>query len=146
MRDRTYYGFIAGIIAGIPQTILNLTSYYFNFAQIRLLDWMAIILYGDKPMDILQTMTALVARIIFAGIIGILFSHLMKYLDDDHYLFKGWIFGILDMGVLYGITTLLQVPQLTYMHTYTVLSNFVSSSAYGLIMAESLKRLLRQRV
>lgn len=146
MKDRTFYGFFAGIIAGVPQTILNLISYYFDFAQIRLLDWMAIILFGDKPMDSLQTMTALVARIIFAGILGILFAHLMKYLDDDHYLFKGWIFGILDMGLLYGITTLFQVPQLTHMHTYTVLSNLVSSSVYGLLLAESLKRLLRVKV
>ena len=146
MKDRTFYGFFAGIIAGVPQTILNLISYYFDFAQIRLLDWMAILIFGDKPMDSLQTMTALVARIIFSGILGILFAHLMKYLDDDHYLFKGWIFGLLDMGLLYGTTTLLQVPQLTHMHTYTVLSNLVSSSVYGLLLAESLKRLLRVKV
>ena len=143
--DRTFYGFFAGIIAGVPQTIFNLTSYYFDFAQIRLLDWMAIFLFGDKPMDSLQTMTALVARIIFAGILGIVFAHLMKYLDTEHYLFKGWIYGVLSMGLLYGVTSLLRVPQLTYTHTYTVISDFLGVSIYGLVLAGSLKRLLRVR-
>ena len=146
MKDRTYYGFFAGIIAGIPQTIFNLISYYFNFAQIRYLDWMAIIIFGDKPVDSLQTMIAIAARITFAGILGILFAHLMKYLDDKHYLFKGWIYGITDMGLLYGITSMFQVPQLTHSHTYTVISNIVSSSVYGLVLAESLKHLLRERI
>ena len=143
MKDRTYYGFLAGIIAGIPQTVLNLISYYFNFAQIRYLDWMSIILFGDKPIDNLQTMMAIVARIIFAGILGILFAHLMKHTSDEHYLFKGWIYGMTVMGLLYVVTSLLQVPQLTYTHTYTVISNSVTTSIFGLILAESLNRLLR---
>ena len=146
MKDRTFCGFFAGIIAGIPQTILNLISYYLNFAQIRLLDWMAIIIFGDKPIDSLQTIIAVVARIIFAGFLGILFAHLMKYLDVEHYLFKGWIYGILVMGLLYGVTSILQVPQLTHTHTYTVISNFVTASVFGLVLAESLKHLLRERV
>ena len=119
---------------------------YFNFAQIRLLDWMSIIIFGDKPIDNLQTIIALVARIIFAGILGIVFAHLMKYLDSEHYLFKGWIYGVLSMGLLYGITSLLRVPQLTYTHTYTVISNFLGASIYGLVLAESLKRLLRETI
>ena len=146
MKDRTYYGFFVGIIAGVPQTILNLISYYFDFAQIRLLDWMSIIIFGDKPIDSLQTMLAIVARLFFAGILGILFAHLMKYLDDDHYLFKGWIYGIIQMGLLYSLTSLFQVPQLTHTHTYTVISNFLTASIYGLVLAESLKRLLRVKV
>ncbi|SHH15400.1 DUF6789 family protein [Desulfosporosinus lacus] len=146
MKDRTYYGLFAGFIAGILQAILNLISYYFNFAQIRILDWMAIIIFGDKPMDSLQTVIALVARIFFAGMLGIVFAHLMKYLNDEHYLLKGWIYGILVMGLLYGVTSLLQVPQLIYTHTYTVISDFVTSSVFGLVLAESLKRLLRERV
>ena len=146
MKDRTYYGFFAGLIAGIPHAIFNLLSYYFNFGQIRLLDWMAIIIFGDKPIDNLQTIIALVARIIFAGILGILFAHLMKYLDTEHYLFKGWIYGVLSMGLLYGVTSLLRVPQLTYTHTYTVISDFLGVSIYGLVLAGSLKRLLQVRV
>lgn len=146
MKDRTLYGFFAGIIAGIPQTIFNLISYYLNFVQIRYLDWISILIFGDKPIDGLQTIIALVARLIFAGILGILFAHLMRYSDDNHYLFKGWIYGIFVMGLLYGVTSLFQVPKLTHMHTYTVISNFATSSVYGLVLAESLKRLLRERV
>lgn len=97
-------------------------------------------------MDSLQTVIALAARIIFAGILGIQFAHLMKYLDDVHYLFKGWIYGIIIMGILYTLTSLFQVPQLTHMHTYTVLSNIVTSSVFGLVLAESLKRLLREGI
>jgi len=41
---------------------------------------MAIILFGNKPMDSLQVITALTERINFAGILGILLAHLMKYL------------------------------------------------------------------
>lgn len=65
MPDRTFYGFFAGIIAGMIQTTLNLVSYYLDFVQIRYLDWMAIIIFGNKPMDGLQTIIALVARIFF---------------------------------------------------------------------------------
>jgi hypothetical protein len=144
MKNRTFYGFFAGIIAGVPQTILNFISYYFDFAQFRLLDWMAIIIFGDKPIDSLQTMVAMVFRILFAGFLGILFAHLMKYFDDEHYFFKGWLYGIFIMGLLYSFTSLFQVPQLTHSHTYTVISDFLTSSVYGIVLAESLKRLLHK--
>lgn len=141
MKDRTLYGFLAGAIAGIPQTILNLISYYFNFAQIRYLDWMAIIIFGHKPIDGLQTIIALLGRIIFSGILGILFAHLLEYSNNNHYLFKGWIYAILVMGLLYALPSLFQVPELKYMHTYTVISNFVTSTVFGLVLAKSLQHL-----
>lgn len=145
MKDRTYFGFLAGIIADIPQTVINLISYYSNFSQRRLLDEMAIILFSNKAMDITQTITAITARIIFAGILGILFAHLMKYLTEEHYLFKGWVYGSIVMGLIYSATSLFKIPELMYTHTYTVISNFITSSIYGLVLAESLKRLLRVR-
>lgn len=74
-----------------------------------------------------------------------MFAHLMKYLNDEHYLFKGWIYGIFVMGLLYSVTSIFQVPQLTHMHTYTVISNAVTSSVFGLILAKSLKHLIRSR-
>lgn len=146
MKDRTFYGFVSGLIAGISQTILNLISYYINFGQTRLFDEMAIILFGNKPIDSIQTITALVARAIFAGILGILFAHLMKYLNGEHYLFKGWVYGISLMGLIYGTTSLFQMPELTYSYTYTVITNFLDASLFGLVLAESLKRLLREKV
>ena len=145
MKDRTFYGFFAGIIAGVPQTLLNLLSYYFDFAQFRLLDWMSIMIFGDKPIDSLQTIIAITARIIFGGILGVFFAHFMKYLNDDHYLFKGWLYGMIDMGFLYILPSLFQVPHLTHMHTYTVISNFFTATIFGLILAEALKRLLQVR-
>lgn len=137
-------GFFAGIIAGITQTIFNLISYYLNFAQIRYLDWMSIIMFGDKPIDSLQTITALFSRIIFSGILGILFAYVIKHLNDKHYLFKGWIYAIVVMGILYGLTSLLQVPQLIYSHTYSVISNFFTSSIFGLALTVSFKHLIRE--
>ncbi|TGE34506.1 hypothetical protein [Desulfosporosinus sp. Sb-LF] len=145
MKDRTLYGFFAGIIAGILEGIGNLISYYSNFAQRRLLDEMAIILFGNKPIDSLQTITALTARTIFSGLLGILFAHLMKYLNDEHYLFKGWVYGISLMGVIYSITSIFKMPELAYTHTYTIVSNFLGASIFGLALAESLKRLLLVR-
>ena len=65
----------------------------------------------------MQVITALTARINFAGISGILLAHLMKYLNDEHYLFKGWVYGISLMGVIYSITSLFQMPELAYTHT-----------------------------
>lgn len=143
MRDRTLYGFYAGIIAGITQTIFNLISYYLNFAQIRYLDWMSVIIFGDMPIDSLQTITALFSRIIFSGILGIVFAYVIKHLNDEHYLFKGWIYAIVVMGILYGLTSLLQVPQLTYSHTYSVISNFLTSSIFGLVLTVSFKHLIQ---
>ena len=84
-------------------------------------------------------------RINFAGILGILLAHLMKYLNDEHYLFKGWVYGISLMRVIYSITSLFQMPELAYTHTYTVVSNFLGASIFGLVLAESLKRLLQVR-
>jgi len=64
--------------------------------------------------------------------------------DDSstHYLFKGWVFSLCVFTFAYAITLFFQVPGLVIIQPYTVASNLLSSSIFGLTLAEATKRIV----
>ncbi|EHQ88403.1 hypothetical protein [Desulfosporosinus youngiae] len=143
MRDRFYYGFFAGLIAGIPMVLFNLFSYYvLDFAQMRLLDWMSIILYGRLPLNAFDSILAQVVHFGFLGFLGIAFAYYVPLVRSRHYLFKGWVFSLSVFSLLYATTLFFQVPGLEMIQPYTVASNLISSTIFGLTLAEAAKRIV----
>ncbi|MDP4128490.1 MAG: hypothetical protein Q8912_16360 [Bacillota bacterium] len=68
MRDRMYYGFISGLIAGIAINLWSLLSYYIlDFSQIRIFDFASEIMYGRLPLNAFDSLLAWSGQMIFCG-------------------------------------------------------------------------------
>lgn len=145
MDDRLTMGFIAGLVGGIFMNIINLLVYAFGISELRYLDWAAITIYGTRPVDLGETVFALGVQILFVGILGVIFAYLILLVTSKNYLLRGWLFGSSVWFSLYGITLLFDVEQTIPLRLGTAATDFVGASAYGLVLAVTL-RWLDQRV
>ena len=112
--DRFFRGFLAGLLAGIPMNIWSLFSYHIiGFGQLRLLDWMGIILYGDLPVTFGEQAYALWVQIFGLGCLGVLFAYLIAVTSSWWYVGKAVIYSGVVSFVAYALPLLFQVPDLT---------------------------------
>lgn len=143
MNDRFTYGFFSGVIAGIILNILNLISYYLNIATLRYLDFMAIIIFGNKPMNAFDSILSFIVLLGFNGMIGVIYVYLVPLIGTQNHMFKGLLFGLTVFLITYSITFLFKVEGLIIIPPYTVASNVFGSSIYGLVLAKLYKKNMR---
>ena len=141
MRDRFTNGFIAGFLGGVVMSILNLISYSLGIAQILYLDWDSVMIFGYRYATPLEAVIGQIGQLFFSAVVGVIFAYLLSVISSRYYLFKGLIFGLLVWFGSYAITLLYKVTPLIPIKPDTVMSNIVTSSVYGLVLAESLRRL-----
>ena len=135
LRDRLVRGFIAGLVAGIAMNIFNLSSYYLGIAELRYLDWGAVVIYGLRPENVIEAVFAQIAQLLFVSNLGIIFAYLILFIGSVSLLFKGWLYGGLTWFLLYGITLLYKVEATIPLHFDTAASDFIGASIFGLVLA-----------
>lgn len=142
VRDRLTRGFAAGLLGGIAMNITNLTSFYIlNWTDVRFLDWAAVLLYGHRPANFLETAFALGGQLFFAGLVGIIFAHLLPKVTSGHYLLKGWIYGLFIWFSTFSLAIMFRLPTLATIGFDTASSTLIGASVYGLVLAEAMRRL-----
>lgn len=135
MDNRFSHGFRAGLIACIFMNIFNLSNYYiFHSIKIRYLDWSSVMLYGQEPETFLASAFALIAQIIFTSFLGIIYGYVTSQIKDGHYLFKGWLFGVITWFLINGADVLLKLQPLEKIPFITSVVDFIGASIYGLIL------------
>ena len=145
MKDRMYYGFIAGIIAGIAQSAITFFLNFVKFADKRLFDFTSEILYGRLPLNAYDSILAYIVAIGFSGVLGIGYAYLIPLVSSDHYRFKGVIYSVFVWFAIYTVTALFKLPDLYYTTPYTATTNLIAAIVYGLVLAEVTKRLISSR-
>ncbi|WP_238455617.1 DUF6789 family protein [Desulfolucanica intricata] len=138
INDRLARGFLAGIVGSIAMNIFNLISYYLGIAELRFLDWAAVVIYGTKPENIFETIFAQLIQIIFASILGIIFAYLIPQIGSINYYLRGWLYGASTWFLLYVISLLYKIELTIPLHVDTAASDFLGSSIYGLVLAKTL--------
>jgi hypothetical protein len=143
LEDRLTRGFIAGLAGGTAMNILNLIYVHFNnhCEDCRYFDWSAVLLYGNKATSMAEIIIALIAQVVFTGFLSILFAFLVTLINSKHLWFKGWLYGILCWFFIYAVFIIFKIPEFGHRSVPTVISFFVTSSAYGIIQAEVIRRL-----
>ncbi|KJS76102.1 MAG: hypothetical protein JL56_06045 [Desulfotomaculum sp. BICA1-6] len=141
MKDRLLRGFMAGVAGGVVMDVFNLASYYLGIAELRFLDWSALVIYGAKPISIAETVFALIAHLIFTGILGIIFAYLLTLITSTNYLLRGALFGSTMWFLLYGISLMYKIEGTVPLHVDTAASDLISAVIFGLVLAETLHRL-----
>ncbi len=143
MKDRVTAGFLAGVTAGIAMNIINYISYFLDFTNELFLQWAAVMIYGRLSETLPELIFAQFGQLVFSGLVGIVFAYMMLKLTSKNYLLKGWIYAVLLWFALYAITIIFRVPHLQRHGLGEALTTFIAASAYGFLVAEVLRRLLR---
>lgn len=94
LKDRFTKGFIAGFIGGLVASAINIPLYMFGIIQIRLIDFAGVLLCGYKLKTFWETLFIFLIQWGFAGFGGALFVHLIKFVNEENFVFKGSLFGI----------------------------------------------------
>jgi hypothetical protein len=144
LKDKLTIGFIEGIIGGVIMNLFDLILVGFHWADVRYIDYAAVFIFGNKPVFWFDTVLALLVHVIFTGLLGIVFAYLMDYISSKYYLLKGGYYGAVAWFTFYVIAFLHKVPLFIKTSWPTAVSDLVSSIVYGLVLAETLRRLMQK--
>ncbi|SFG69578.1 hypothetical protein SAMN05660649_02393 [Desulfotomaculum arcticum] len=134
--DRTFRGAIAGIIGGIIMDVWDLISYHFlQIGSFRYLDWAAMMIYGEPPENIYETIVSLITQVLWAGFLGIIFSFILIKITSRGYLIKGALYGFIASFIIFAIPVLFKVPHLDQTGPNTQISHFIGAIIYGVTTA-----------
>ena len=140
MEDRLFRGFVAGVIGGLPATLLGHILYLVGFNTLRASDWAATLIYAHtQPFSLGEQLFATFILLGWCGAIGSLFGFFVVWVTSRKILFKGWVLGTTPYFVIYLFTTLFQVPGTVPLPFGTALSNYITSTIFGITMAYSFK-------
>jgi len=141
MADRLTRGFIAGISGGIAANAFNLFLGAAGLSTLRFIDWTGIVMYDHTPPFTLgETLFAFIGQLIFTGGLGVMFIFLIPSINSKNLLFKGWLWGVSIWFIIDGITTLFPVEGTSPTPLMTSVSNYMTASLYGLVLAPILAR------
>lgn len=140
MNEKIIRCFIAGVFGGIIKDLFDFFFYYgLHFVHYRYLDFAAAIIYGEKPTFWFDTAFAQFVELIFAGILGILYSKVIPNETNKYYLFKGWLYGVSVWLFLCIMGMIYKVPYFTKILWQTSFADFLTSSIYGIALASFLR-------
>ncbi len=144
MQDRLTSGLVAGIIASIPMNILDWGGFIMGIHEERLLDWASVVTMGRLPLTPFEVIFAQAVQVLFCGFLGIGFAFILPQIGTAYYSLKGVIYGIMVWFVIYALALASQLPALEG-HTFlSVVSSFVSSAIFGLVLAVSFNYLINR--
>ena len=148
IKDRIYFGFIAGLGASIFELIYGWTISFvllpFGYEITRWHDFAGVLLFGFKPILWYETAIAEVTVIMLEGVLGIGFAYIIKYTTSSHYIFKAWLYSMAFWFIAFAITSLFQAPGLQVISGVSTFINALGASIYGVALAFTSKRIVSE--
>lgn len=144
--ERARNGFVAGAIAGVIMSVLDVVLLGLGFVEIPYYDWGASLVLGFRARTLAQIAVGQIAHVLFAGGLGVVFAYILRAVSSANYLCKGWLYGVFVWFSVHVIVNLLAFEPLRPIGVSTGLSDFVTASVYGLVLAETLRRMSPERV
>ncbi len=139
--DKTLRGFLAGSVGGIVMSIWSIISYELGFTTFRYLDWNAVIIYGELPRGLPESIMASLMHLVLCGFLGVVFSFVLPVLSYKLHLLKGALYGMIITYFFYAVPVIFHLPHLSTIDFATHLSNTIGSIVYGIILAYLIKKI-----
>lgn len=117
----------------------NYIAYYMLYlTDMRLLDYASVMLAGKEVFMLWEEIFFQLAQIFFSVMVGVLFAYLLPRIGSRYYLLKSWFYSASIWFVVFATGSLFKMPYLYKVSTQTILSNFIGSSIYGLVLGLTL--------
>lgn len=109
--------------------------------DLRMLDWVGMIIYGSMPESLLQQISSLAMHFIWVGFLGIIFSYLFPDVSSKGFVGKAVIFSLIQFFAQDAIVLLYQVPNLAKLTTHSALSSQIGAIIWGITLGYVCRRL-----
>jgi hypothetical protein len=141
--DRTLRGLVAGIAAGIIMDVWNLGDFYFlHISQLRFLDWAAVLTTWSKPKGSGFTVLFLFFHLLWDGLLGVIFAHLLVSITSRGLLIKSCTFSLMCWFIFKILVNLFRVPFLSGAQPFPgAMSNVLAVILWGISLGIILKKL-----
>ena len=94
MGDRFMNGFIAGALAGLLSSLIDIFIVnILKFGTIRYIDFASILMYGHPGRNLLENIIAQFGQLIFSAVMGAGFAYFIKLTSSKFFWIKSVIFG-----------------------------------------------------
>ena len=80
MKDRFFYGFIAGIIGGIVPLLISFGCKTLGLTTIVWVDFMSTFMLARRPANAAEIAFFIVIQFIFLGVLGAIFAMILPYI------------------------------------------------------------------
>jgi hypothetical protein len=137
MKDRFLNGFIAGIIGGIVGVTGGLISKALGITEMTAVDFTAMLLYGREILMTSEFIWATIAGIMFTGVFGIIFAHMILLIKSRYLFIKGAVYGFVAWYVWYSLILNTFTEQIDVITISTSISNAVNAMLYGIVLSIS---------
>ncbi len=142
--DRALRGVVGGVAGGIFMNIWNLFAFYIlSMSEHRLLDWSSVYLMGKLPGSALEGSFFLLAQILWAGFLGVIFSLFVPLVESKYLLLKGMLYGFITGFIMWSLPVLFKTPVLMNMTFGTIVSHAIEGTIYGAVLAQTISWLYR---
>lgn len=119
-------GFYAGLVAGFIMVTGGLLLNFLPFPHLRIVDWMAIMLFAHAPsFTVLETGIAVLANTFFGGILGIGFAFMINLIKSERIYLKGWVYSLTVWISIYVVTTIYKVVGTVPTSVETAIANVI---------------------
>jgi len=146
MSDRFTNGFVAGLVAGTTMSVMNYISHQIGIVDLLYLDWASVLLYGYRHETVLEAVVGQAGKLFFAGLLGSFFAFWLTIVTSKYLFFKGIVFGIAVWFVVHATATLFKLFPMIPIKSDTVFSYKVEAVIFGIVLAESMRRLTGKQV
>ena len=145
--DRTIRGLYAGILAAIPMNLWSYFSFYIiGLTDFRLLDWGAYLMFGNPPLNIVETIVGQLIQILWSGFLGIIFSLLIPITTSKSLVIKGVLYGFITGFLIYVIPIIFGTPILSDPTTGRAVSQAIAGIIWGVFLTYILFYLYKKRL
>ncbi len=141
IQDRFTRGFLAGVFAGVIMAVLDYIAFSLDLLDLMFIHWASVMLLGYGFRTFWEGAISQGGHLIFSGILGIIFAYILLGINDDNHLLKGWVFGMFVWFSAHAIIKLFSVEALMPIRISSLVSDAITASIYGLVLAETLRRL-----
>ncbi len=148
MNDKELNGFIAGVIGGTFGISISLISkHILNFTHNSFVDFAGYMVFGHAPRNTLEFIWAILANILFSGVIGILFAWIMWYVADSKYIiFKAWIFGLTAWFIFFSLILITLSNVVSRNTVQTSISSMINVSLASIILGYVFTKLQKRKI
>jgi hypothetical protein len=134
LNDRLTQGFLAGVAGWLPQIVFTVIMFKLHFTKLRFSDFAAVLTFNHKPQGFLEVLFAEIVVIVFLGILGIIFSMLLKVISSENIFFKGWLYGTFMWFAIYSTMTMYKLEHIYPVDTNSALFSLITASIWSIVM------------
>ncbi len=127
-------------------TILDLIFTALGWVKFAYHDWSLSLILGSTAETIFEVIIGIVIHLLFTAMLGVLFSSIVLLVTSKNYLIKGWFFGFSVFFSVHVIVNLYSFQPLRPITISQIIADFFTASIFGLVLAETLRRLSPEKV